>query len=78
MNNKNTTQYEEKTTTIAIPMKVKEGIQRYGLKGESYSEIIVRLLKSAHERMLSDVLMDETDCITVEEALAEAKQKWQK
>jgi len=65
-------------TTIAIPFKVKEEIEQYGVKGESYAKILVRLLKSAHERMLSDVLMDETDCVTIEEALAEAKQRWQK
>jgi len=71
MKNKN-----EKITTIAIPMKVKEEIQEYGMKGESYSDIIERLLKSAHERLLGDVLMNEEGCVTIEEALAEAKKRW--
>lgn len=70
--------YEEKNTTIAIPMSVKEGIQEYGLKGESYAEILERLLKSARERMLRDVLMDETNCVSIEQALADAEKRWSK
>lgn len=73
----NTANSKDYNTTIAINMKVKEDLQEYGLKGETYSQIIERLMKSARERMLSDVLMNEEDCITIEEALAEAKKKWQ-
>ncbi|MFW5846960.1 MAG: DUF7557 family protein [Nanoarchaeota archaeon] len=69
---------KNKTTTIAIPIKVKERIQEYGLKGESYAEIIERLLESARKRMISDVLMDDKDCIPIEQALAEAKKRWPK
>ena len=67
---------KEKNTTIALSMKVKEGIQEYGMKGESYSEIIARLLKSANERLISDVLMNTEGCITIEEARAELNKKW--
>jgi predicted CopG family antitoxin len=83
MKSKKSSQYEEndkadgKNTTIAVSMKVREELAGYGLKGESYSEIIARLIKSAHERLLSDVLMDEKDCITIEEAIRSAKQRWQ-
>jgi len=76
MENRNKS-YKEKITTIAIPMEVKEKIQQYGVKGESYSEIIQRLLKSAKERLFRDVLMDETGCVSIEEALEEAEKKWQ-
>ena len=69
---------KEKLTTIAVPMRVKEGIQEYGLKGESYSDILERLLKSARERMIHDVLMNDEDCITIEEALEDAKKRWLK
>ena len=78
MKNKNNSAYGEKTTTIAIPMKVKEKIQEYGLKGESYSDIIVRLLESANERLISDVLMNEKDCIPIEQAIKEAQKRWPK
>jgi len=68
----------DKITTIAIPMKLKEQIQEYGMKGESYGDILGRLLQSARERMLRDCLMNETNCITIEEAIARAKKKWPK
>jgi hypothetical protein len=69
---------EEKLTTIALPLKLKEGLQEYGLKGETYADIVSRLLKSARERMLRDVLMNTEDCMTIEEAIAEAEKKWPK
>lgn len=65
-------------TTIAISPKIKEEIDQFGTKGESYSEIIQKLLKSARERMLRDVLMNDEDCVTIEEALAEAEKRWPK
>ena len=58
-------EYGGKLTTIAVPMKVKEELQQYGTKGESYSTIITRLLKSARERILRDVLMNDERCITI-------------
>ena len=65
-------------TTIAIPKDLKEEIQEFGSKGEKYSEILVRLLKSAKDRQLQDLLMDETGCIPIEEAIKEAERKWPK
>jgi hypothetical protein len=63
-------------TTIAIPVELKEQIQEFGFKGEKYSEIILRLLKSAKERQLHDLLMDETDTISIDVALDKAKKRW--
>ena len=65
-------------TTIAIPFELKEQIQEFGLKGETYTEIISRLVKSARERQLQDLLMDEEGTISIEEALANAKKQWPK
>ncbi len=64
------------TTTIAITNEIKEKIKEFGGKGETYSEIIARLLKSARERQLRDLLLNEEGTITVDEALAKAKKKW--
>lgn len=63
-------------TTIAIPMILKEQIQEFGIKGETYSDIIVRLLKSAKERQLHDLLMNEDNTISIEEAIKEAEERW--
>lgn len=65
-------------TTIAISQKVKEQIKEYGNKGETYDEILSRILDSARERKIRDILMDPKDCVPIEEALARAKKKWQK
>ena len=65
-------------TTIAITRDVKEGIIELGNKGETYSEILKRLLKSARERQLHDLLMNEEGIVSIEEALTNAKKRWQR
>jgi len=65
-------------TTIAITPDIKERIQEFGNKGETYSQIIVRLLESAKKRQLHDLLMNEDNTISIEEALDDAKKRWQK
>lgn len=65
-------------TTIAITKDVKEGIIELGNKGETYSEILKRLLKNARERQLHDLLMNEEGTISIEEALTKAKKRWPK
>jgi hypothetical protein len=65
-------------TTIAVSMKVKEQIKEYGNKGETYDEILSRILDSAHERRLRDILMDPKDCVTIEEAREKLKKLYGK
>jgi predicted CopG family antitoxin len=65
-------------TTIALKKDVKEKIKEFGYKGETYSDIIMRLLKSARERQLYDLLMDEKDTVSIEVALENAKKQWQR
>lgn len=57
-------------TTIAISSSARDRIKEFGMKGETYDEIITRLLNSAEERQLQDLLMDTTGCITIGEARA--------
>jgi len=64
-------------TTIALPKQVKEEIMEFGNKGESYSEILMKLIKSAKERQLHDILMDKRNTISIDKALNDAKKKWQ-
>jgi len=64
------------TTTIAITKDVKEQIKEFGNKGESYSEVIVKLIKSAKERQLHDLLMSDDNCISIDEARKELNKKW--
>ena len=65
-------------TTIAIKRDLKEKIMEFGNKGDSYSEIIERLIESARERQLHDLLMSDENTISVDEALRRAKREWHK
>ena len=68
----------EEMTTIAIPKEMKERMKEFGNKGETYSDILVKLFECAKKRQLSELLMDEKDTISAEEALSNAKKRWQK
>ena len=55
-------------TTIAISNNIRDELKEFGMKGETYNIVIERLLKSAKERQLQELLMDESECITISEA----------
>jgi predicted CopG family antitoxin len=65
-------------TTISVSYDIREQIKEFGNKGETYDEILVRLLNKAKERQLQDLLMDTGDSIPIGEALERAKKKWHK
>lgn len=65
-------------TTIAITPEIKEKIRQFGMKGESYSEILERILESARKRQLHDLLMDEEGTVTIAEARKEVEKLWPK
>jgi len=65
-------------TTIAISNEIKELIKEFGNKGETYSDIIKRLLESAKERQLHDLLMNEEGTISIGDALENAKKQWRR
>ncbi|MEK6826860.1 MAG: antitoxin VapB family protein [Nanoarchaeota archaeon] len=62
-------------TTIAISREIKEKISEFGNKGETFSDILGRLLKSAEQRQLHDLLFNEEGCVTIEQAIKDAKEK---
>jgi predicted CopG family antitoxin len=66
------------TTTIAISSQIRDEIKEFGIKGETYSEIIARILESARKRQLHDLLMDEKDTLSIDEAISNSKKRWQK
>lgn len=67
-----------KNTTIAIKKELKEEIEEFATKKETYSEVIERLLQSAKERQLHDILMSSEDTVSIEEAKKRLKRKWPK
>ena len=65
-------------TTIAITRDAQEMLKIFGNKGETYTDIILKLCKSAKERQFHDLLMNDSNTVSVEDALSRAKKKWQK
>jgi predicted CopG family antitoxin len=65
-------------TTIAISKELKSKIGEFGNKGETFSDILERLVKSAQKRLLHDLLFNEEGFVPVKDALERAKAKWQK
>lgn len=67
-----------KHTTIAIRKDLKERISEFATKKETYSDVVERLLKSAEQRLLNDILFNEEGFVPIEKALEEARKKWPK
>ena len=63
-------------TTIAISKELKEEIKEFASKKETYNDVIKRLLKSAKDRQLHDLLFD-GDGVPIDEALERARDRWQ-
>ena len=64
-------------TTIAISTKIREQIKEFGNKGETYDEILSRILQNAKERQLQELLMNNENSINIDEAIERAKKRWQ-
>ena len=64
-------------TTIAISTQIRDEIKEFGNKGETYDNILEKLLKNAKERQLQELLMDTSDSVLASESLEKAKKKWQ-
>jgi hypothetical protein len=59
-------------------MQMKEKLKEYGSKGESYADILEKVLNAANERAIQQHLLDATKTISIQEALLQVKRKWQK
>lgn len=65
-------------TTIAISNEIKERLNEFGMKGETYSQIMARILEIAKKRQLQELLMNEEDTISIDEAISKSKKRWRK
>ena len=63
-------------TTIQLSKETKEKIASFGLKGESYEDIIKRVYSFAVKEHLRQFLMSDEGFIPIEEAIKEADKKW--
>jgi len=60
-------------TTISISKEIRDKIKEFGNKGETYTEILSKLYRSAQERQLNDLLMDTNGCLTIADARRKLK-----
>jgi len=65
-------------TTIQLSKETKNKISSFGIKGESYDDIIRRIYSLAVKEQLRNFLMSDEGYIPVKEALERAKSKWQR
>lgn len=62
-------------TTIAVSPETRDKIIEFGNKGETYDDILARILNSAKERQVQELLMDERGTMTMSEARARLNRK---
>ena len=63
-------------TTIQISKETKDLISTFGLKGESYEDIIKRLYEIASKERLRQFLMPSDKFISLDEARKRLEQEW--
>lgn len=60
-------------TTISISTEMKEKIRNLGKAGESYDDVIRRMYNFTSKHLLLSYLYDESDSVSIDEAIEEAK-----
>ena len=65
-------------TTIQLSKETRDKISSFGVKGESYDEIIRRIYSLAVKEQLRDFLMSDVGFIPIVDAIKEADKKWPK
>ena len=65
-------------TTISISTELREKLKNLGRTGDSYEDVISRMYEVTRKNLLLAYLYDTSDSVTIEEALAESRKRWQK
>ena len=63
-------------TTIQLSKETKDKISSFGMKGESYDEILRRIYSLAVKAQLKEFLMSDEGFISIGEARKELDKKW--
>jgi hypothetical protein len=63
-------------TTIQLTKETKGKISSFGVKGESYDEILRKIYSLAIKEQLRDFLMSEEGFVPIRDAIKEAEEKW--
>lgn len=65
-------------TTIQLSKETKDKISSFGIKGESYDEIIKRIYSLAVKEQLRQFLLSSENTISLDEFEKEINKKWPK
>ena len=65
-------------TTISISNEMKEKIRNLGRAGDTYEDIIQKMYDLTRKNLLLKYLYDESDSVTPDEAISEARKRWPK
>ena len=65
-------------TTISLSREMKEKLRQLGKSGESYDDIIRKIYEATKENILLQYLYDESDSISIDKAISDAKKRWPK
>jgi len=65
-------------TTISISDEMKAKLRDIGRTGDSYEDVIRRMYELTRKNILLAYLYDTSDSIPVDEAIAQAKERWPK
>ncbi len=65
-------------TTIQLSKEIKDKISSFGVKGESYDEILKRIYSLAVKEQLRQFLMSSENTISLDEFEKEINKKWPK
>ena len=63
-------------TTIQLSKETKNKISSFGVKGESYDEILKRIYSLAVKEQLKEFLMSDEGFVPIKDAIKEADKKW--
>ena len=65
-------------TTIQLSRETKDKLSTFGMKGESYEEILKRIYSMAVKEQLREFLMSSEGFVPIEDAIKEAEKRWPK
>ncbi len=65
-----------KITTIKVSKEIRDKISSFGVKGENYDEILIRIYNLAVKQQLREFLISSEGGISIEEAIKEAEKRW--
>ena len=63
-------------TTIQLNKKTKDKISSFGMKGDSYDDILKRIYSLAVKEQLREFLLSSENTISIKEARKEAEKLW--